>query len=164
MSGTVAGDGQPIVVRKYGNRRLYRTDLSRYVTLDELATMVRDDLEFVVVDAKTEDDLTGVVLAQVILEDEKRARGEGFPVDVLRQLIKLRRGAMLDFTNYHLPRLTRIYLEGRGAVGDSLDAAVALRPDAAETMLIGQLAAVREQLGQILDSLEVEEFEEEDHV
>jgi polyhydroxyalkanoate synthesis repressor PhaR len=150
-----------VVVRKYGNRRLYRTDESRYVTLDELATLVRDDVNFQVLDAKTGSDLTGVVLAQVILEEEKRSDGEAFPTELLRQLIRLRDPALADFVTHHLPRLTEIYLETRAATADSLDLVAAGEAEGGEAVIITQLAAVKEQLTQILEALEVEDISQD---
>lgn len=151
----------PVVVRKYGNRRLYRTDESRYVTLDELASLVREGLEFVVHDAKSGEDLTGVVLAQVILEEEKQSPGGAFPVPLLRQLIQLRDERLRNFVIYDLPRLTDIYLESQEATAETLDMAVRGSVDSGEAAVITQLASVKEQLAQILDSLELEEDDSE---
>ncbi|MGM0577002.1 MAG: polyhydroxyalkanoate synthesis regulator DNA-binding domain-containing protein [Myxococcota bacterium] len=148
---------EPVVVRKYGNRRLYRTDESRYVTLDELAKLVRDDVIFTVHDAKSGDDLTAVVLAQVILEEEKRSAGGALPVPLLRQLIRTRDERLSDFIIHHLPRLADIYLEATEATAESLDMAVAGGVHAGEAAVIAQLAAVKEQLTQLLDALELEE-------
>lgn len=79
-------DGEAVVIKKYANRRLYNTATSAYVTLDDLATMVREGVEFVVYDAKTNDDLTRQILTQIIFEEE--SRGEALlPVQFLRQLI-----------------------------------------------------------------------------
>lgn len=162
MARAAASSG-PVVVRKYGNRRLYRTDESRYVTLDELADLVRDDIDFEVHDAKSGVDLTGVVLAQVILEEEKRSEGGAFPVDLLRQIIRLQDEQLTDFIINHLPRLTEIYMEARAASEESLDvAATGAALDPGEAAIIGQLAAVKEQLEQILDSLELEDVDDED--
>lgn len=157
MGAGSRADG-PIVVRKYGNRRLYRTDESCYVTLDELAGLVRDDAEFVVQDAKTGEDLTGVVLAQVILEEEKRGVGGAFPHALLRQLIRLRDERLSDFVINHLPRLTHIFLESSEALADTLDIAAASEGSIAtgEGAVIAQLAAVKGQLDQVLDALEIE--------
>lgn len=146
-----------IVVRKYGNRRLYRTDESRYVTLEELARLVREEVEFNVLDARTGEDLTGVVLAQVILEEEKSQPGGAYPLPLLRQLVKLRDPALADFITHQLPRLTAIYLESRNAMEDSLDLVASGEAGTGEAVVISQLAAVKEQLEQILDALEVEE-------
>ncbi len=75
-----------IVIKKYANRRLYDTSASRYVTLDHLRELVKDGKNFQVVDAKSGEDLTRGVLAQIIFEEE--SKGETLlPVEFLRQLI-----------------------------------------------------------------------------
>ena len=80
---------EAVVIKKYANRRLYNTETSTYVTLDDLATMVRSDRDFVVYDAKTGDDLTHSVLTQIIVEQENRQGGQTLlPVPFLRQLIR----------------------------------------------------------------------------
>jgi len=79
------GDG-PITIKKYANRRLYNTATSSYVTLDHLCQMVKDDVDFVVFDAKTGEDITRSVLTQIIVEEE--AKGDNLlPIGFLRQLI-----------------------------------------------------------------------------
>ncbi|MCA3369707.1 MAG: polyhydroxyalkanoate synthesis repressor PhaR [Roseomonas sp.] len=78
----------PIVVKKYANRRLYNTETSSYVTLDDLAAMVRDGRDFVVYDAKSGEDLTRSVLTQIIVEQEGKGQSM-LPTSVLRQLIGL---------------------------------------------------------------------------
>jgi len=77
-----------IVIKKYANRRLYNTAKSSYVTLDDLAVMVRDGQDFVVKDAKSGDDITRSVLAQIIFEEESKGQNL-LPVKFLRQLIGL---------------------------------------------------------------------------
>jgi polyhydroxyalkanoate synthesis repressor PhaR len=81
-------DDAPITIKKYANRRLYNTAKSSYVTLDHLAQMVREGQDFVVYDAKTGDDITRSVLAQIIFEEESKGRNM-LPVNFLRQLIRL---------------------------------------------------------------------------
>jgi polyhydroxyalkanoate synthesis repressor PhaR len=85
-----AGDKrETVVIKKYANRRLYNTETSSYVTLEDLAQMVRSDRDFVVYDAKTGDDLTHSVLTQIIVEQEARSGGQTLlPVPFLRQLIR----------------------------------------------------------------------------
>jgi polyhydroxyalkanoate synthesis repressor PhaR len=79
---------EPIVIKKYANRRLYNTSKSSYVTLDHLAQMVRDGQDFVVNDAKSGQDITRAVLAQIIFDEE--AKGQTMlPANFLRQLIRL---------------------------------------------------------------------------
>lgn len=80
---------EPVVIKKYANRRLYNTETSTYVTLEDLAAMVRSDRDFVVYDAKSGDDLTHTVLTQIIVEQEGRSGGQTLlPVPFLRQLIR----------------------------------------------------------------------------
>lgn len=80
---------EPVVVKKYANRRLYNTETSTYVTLDDLASMVKAARDFVVYDAKTGDDLTHAVLTQIIVEQEGRMGGQTLlPIPFLRQLIR----------------------------------------------------------------------------
>jgi polyhydroxyalkanoate synthesis repressor PhaR len=76
----------PVVIKKYANRRLYNTSTSSYVTLDYLCKMVKDNVDFVVYDARTGDDITRSVLTQIIVEEE--AKGHNLlPTKFLRQLI-----------------------------------------------------------------------------
>lgn len=80
---------EAVVIKKYANRRLYNTETSTYVTLEDLAAMVRSDRDFVVYDAKSGDDLTHSVLTQIIVEQENRVGGQTLlPVPFLRQLIR----------------------------------------------------------------------------
>lgn len=80
------GDAEPVTIKKYANRRLYNTATSSYVTLDHLARMVRDGIDFVVRDAKTGEDITRSVLTQIIVEEE--AKGQNLlPIGFLRRLI-----------------------------------------------------------------------------
>jgi len=80
---------EAVVIKKYANRRLYNTETSTYVTLEDLAKMVRGDRDFVVYDAKNGDDLTHAVLTQIIVEQESREGGQALlPIPFLRQLIR----------------------------------------------------------------------------
>ncbi|QFU17781.1 polyhydroxyalkanoate synthesis repressor PhaR [Microvirga thermotolerans] len=81
-------DKQPTVIKKYANRRLYHTGTSTYVTLEDLAGMVRQGEDFVVFDAKTGEDITRSVLTQIIFEQENKEGQNLLPVTVLRQLIR----------------------------------------------------------------------------
>ena len=93
MADRKSGSGETVVIKKYANRRLYNTATSAYVTLEDLAKMVREGTEFVVYDAKSNDDLTRQILTQIIFEEE--SRGEALlPVQFLRQLIGFYGGQM----------------------------------------------------------------------
>ncbi len=78
---------ESVVIKKYANRRLYNTETSTYVTLDDLAEMVRSDRDFVVYDAKSGDELTHSVLTQIIVDQESKGQTL-LPVPFLRQLIR----------------------------------------------------------------------------
>lgn len=81
-----AAPAKPVVIKKYANRRLYNTATSSYVTLDHLCQMVKEGIDFVVYDAKSQEDITRQVLTQIIVEEE--AKGQNLlPISFLRQLI-----------------------------------------------------------------------------
>lgn len=78
---------EPVIIKKYANRRLYNTETSSYITLDALCEMVKQGKDFLVYDAKSGDDLTRSVLTQIIMEEE--AKGHNLlPIRFLRQLIQ----------------------------------------------------------------------------
>jgi len=83
-----SGADQPIVIKKYANRRLYNTATSSYVTLDHLCLMVQEGVDFVVYDAKSGDDITRSVLTQIIVEEEGKGQNL-LPIKFLRQIIGL---------------------------------------------------------------------------
>jgi len=84
----MAEDKEPVTIKKYANRRLYNTGTSTYVTLEDLAAMVKDGEDFVVFDAKTGEDITRSVLAQIIFEQENKEGQSLLPITFLRQLIR----------------------------------------------------------------------------
>ena len=98
----VESKDKPIIIKKYANRRLYNTDTSTYVTLDDLAEMVRIERDFVVYDAKSGEDLTHAVLTQIIVEQESKGQNL-LPVNFLRQLIR--------FYGNNIEKLVPSYLE-----------------------------------------------------
>ena len=77
---------KPVIVKKYANRRLYNTATSSYVTLEDLAKMIKDGGDFIVHDAKTGEDITRSVLTQIIVEQEQKGQNL-LPISFLRQLI-----------------------------------------------------------------------------
>ncbi len=79
---------EPVTIKKYANRRLYNTGTSTYVTLEDLATMVKAGQDFVVFDAKTGEDITRSVLAQIIFEQENKEGQSLLPIAFLRQIIR----------------------------------------------------------------------------
>jgi polyhydroxyalkanoate synthesis repressor PhaR len=79
---------EPVTIKKYANRRLYNTGTSTYVTLEDLAAMVKTGEDFVVYDAKTGEDITRSVLTQIIFEQENKEGQNLLPITFLRQLIR----------------------------------------------------------------------------
>ncbi|MBV8977022.1 MAG: polyhydroxyalkanoate synthesis repressor PhaR [Alphaproteobacteria bacterium] len=93
--------GEPIVIKKYANRRLYNTKTSSYVTLDHLCEMVKQGTEFEVRDARTGEDITRSVLTQIIFEEE--AKGQSLlPIKFLRQLIRMYGDSLQSFVPGYL--------------------------------------------------------------
>lgn len=92
---------EPIVIKKYANRRLYNTDTSSYVTLEDLCVMVKEGAEFIVYDAKSGEDLTRTILSQIIFEQE--SKGEHLlPTNFLRSIIGFYDNSLKDFVPHYL--------------------------------------------------------------
>ena len=96
-----AAAGEKVVIQKYANRRLYNKATSTYITLDDLAGMVREGVDFVVYDAKTGEDITRKVLTQIIFEEESRGQNL-LPIQFLRQLIRFYGDQMQAFLPSYL--------------------------------------------------------------
>jgi polyhydroxyalkanoate synthesis repressor PhaR len=109
------GHDGPVTIKKYANRRLYNTASSSYVTLDNLAEMVREGVDFVVYDAKTNDDITRSVLTQIIFEEESRGQNL-LPQQFLRQLIRFYGDSMQAF----IPGYLEASLDGFAKQQDQL--------------------------------------------
>src|SRR3974390_533966 len=88
MSETATKTAEPVTIKKYANRRLYNTGTSTYVTLEDLAAMVKVGEDFIVYDAKTGEDITRSVLTQIIFEQENKEGQNLLPIAFLRQLIR----------------------------------------------------------------------------
>jgi polyhydroxyalkanoate synthesis repressor PhaR len=104
----MAKSDEPVTIKKYANRRLYNTGTSTYVTLEDLAGMVKGGEDFVVYDAKTQEDITRSVLTQIIFEQENKEGGQNLlPVNFLRQLIRFYGDAM----QIMVPRYLEVSME-----------------------------------------------------
>jgi len=114
-----------ITIKKYANRRLYNTDASSYVTLEDLAEMVKAGNDFVVKDAKTGDDITRSVLTQIIFEEENKGQNL-LPINFLRQLIRYYGDSMQalvpSYLEFSLDSLTREQEKFQKQMADSLGA------------------------------------------
>jgi polyhydroxyalkanoate synthesis repressor PhaR len=115
----MAEDKEPVTIKKYANRRLYNTGTSTYVTLEDLATMVKDGEDFVVYDAKSGEDITRSVLTQIILEEDSKGRNL-LPIGFLRQLISFYDDQLHAF----LPRYLEVSMENFARHQDQIRAYV----------------------------------------
>ena len=112
------GDG-PITIKKYANRRLYNTATSSYVTLDHLCQMVQDDVDFVVYDAKSGEDITRSVLTQIIVEEE--AKGQNLlPINFLRQLISFYGDSMQWMVPRYLEHMMEAFSQNQDRMRQSM--------------------------------------------
>jgi polyhydroxyalkanoate synthesis repressor PhaR len=114
-----AGGKRPTVVKKYANRRLYNTATSSYVTLDDLAVMIRAGGDFVVYDAKTGEDITRSVLTQIIVEQEQKGQNM-LPISFLRQLISLYGDSMQFLVPGYLEQAMSAFARNQEQMRDSL--------------------------------------------
>ncbi|WP_281650301.1 polyhydroxyalkanoate synthesis repressor PhaR [Novacetimonas hansenii] len=126
----------PVVIKKYANRRLYDTERSTYITLDSLAAMVKDDRPFVVLDARTGDDITRGVLAQVILEEETKGRAM-LPIPFLRQLIRWYGDSRQDEVSEYLERMMDEFIARQAHTSPELSAL-----GAENAQIIGQVMSM----------------------
>ena len=114
---------QPIRVKKYANRRLYNTASSSYVTLDDLAALVKDGVDFVVTDAKNGEDITRSVLTQIIFEAENKGQNM-LPLNFLRQLIGLYGDSLQNIVPNYLDHTMRAFAENekqmRSQIADTM--------------------------------------------
>jgi polyhydroxyalkanoate synthesis repressor PhaR len=115
----MAANAPKIVIRKYGNRRLYDTSTSRYINLDELAAMVRNGKEVEVIDAATGEDLTRVTLTQIIAEESKD-HPAGLPLELLRQLIMATDRVRQDYLAWYLKSAFEGYQKIQSSLQSSL--------------------------------------------
>ena len=121
------GDKAPIVVKKYANRRLYNTATSSYVTLEDLATLVKEGGDFVVQDAKTGEDLTRSVLTQIIVEQEQKGQNL-LPISFLRQLISFYGDSMQFLVPGYLEQAMIAFAGNQDQMRDSLRATFGIFP------------------------------------
>jgi len=101
MAGSQATGEEPIIIKKYANRRLYNTKSSSYITLDDLSRMTRDGVDFQVLDAKTGADITHQILTQIIMEEESHGE-QMLPISFLRQLISMYGNSMQALMPHYL--------------------------------------------------------------
>jgi polyhydroxyalkanoate synthesis repressor PhaR len=139
--------GDPVIIKKYANRRLYNTETSSYITLDHIAQMTREGRHFLVFDARTGEDITRAVLTQIVMEEE--AGGQTMlPVNFLRQIISMYGDSMQAMVPHYLEASMAAFADNQTKFRDA-----ALKPfeqlarqnmalfEAATAMLTGQRPA-----------------------
>lgn len=110
---------EPIVIKKYANRRLYNTDTSSYVTLDDLCEMVKEGAEFIVYDAKSGEDLTRQILTQIIFEQE--SHGENLlPINFLRNIITFYDNNLKEFVPAYLDSTMQSFIKNQEQFQDMI--------------------------------------------
>ena len=142
-------EGDTIVIKKYANRRLYNPHSSSYITLEDLAKMTREGLEFTVVDAKSGDDITHSILTQIIVEEE--ANGEHIlPVSFLRDLISMYGNSMQSMMPSYLEASMANFRANQAKIAEAWQSGMAGNPFAkmAETNLAMMRAATDAFTGQ----------------
>jgi len=111
---------KPVIIKKYENRRLYDSTNSRYVNLEEVAQMVQDGRQVQVVDAATGEDLTRLVLTQIIVEQAKTP-GSAFPLDILRQMVAATNRAGQETALNYMKAMLELYQNAYRAIPSSLN-------------------------------------------
>lgn len=132
---------EPIVIKKYANRRLYNTDTSSYVTLEDLCTMVKDGAEFIVYDAKSGEDLTRQILTQIIFEQESQAAGGEhlLPINFLRSIIGFYDNSLKSFVPHYLESTMKTFSSNQEKMQEMMGVG--------NLNSFGQVAAQLEEIG-----------------
>ena len=141
---TAAKSAEPVTIKKYANRRLYNTGTSTYVTLEDLAAMVKSGEDFVVYDAKTGEDITRSVLAQIIFEQENKEGQNLLPIAFLRQLIRFYGDSMQML----VPRYLEVSIESLTREQEKF------RQQMAQTFSVGAFTSLEEQVRRNMEMFE----------
>ena len=122
-----SGNGDTVIIKKYANRRLYDTRSSSYITLEHLAQMTRDGVDFKVVDAKSGADITHSILTQIIMEEE--AGGEQMlPTNFLRQLIAMYGNSMQSMLPGYLEASMEHFRENQAKMRKAIEESIGSNP------------------------------------
>jgi polyhydroxyalkanoate synthesis repressor PhaR len=144
MPETVTKSAEPITIKKYANRRLYNTGTSTYVTLEDLAAMVKTGEDFVVYDAKTGEEITRSVLTQIIFEQENKEGQNLLPIAFLRQLIRFYGDSMQML----VPRYLEVSIESLTREQEKF------RNQLAQAFGVGAFTSLEEQVRRNMDMFE----------
>ncbi|MDJ0977726.1 MAG: polyhydroxyalkanoate synthesis repressor PhaR [Erythrobacter sp.] len=119
-----------ITIKKYANRRLYNTSSSSYITLEDLAKMVRENVDFQVLDAKSGDDITHSILTQIIMDEEANG-GQMLPVSFLRQLIGMYGNSMQNLMPSYLEASMTNFRQNQANIREAFEKGMSAGPLAA---------------------------------
>ncbi len=144
MPESMTKTAEPITIKKYANRRLYNTGTSTYVTLEDLAAMVKKGEDFVVNDAKTGEEITRSVLTQIIFEQENKEGQNLLPIAFLRQLIRFYGDSMQML----VPRYLEVSIESLTREQEKF------RQQLAQTFGVGAFPSLEEQVRRNMDMFE----------
>ena len=122
--------GDAVIIKKYANRRLYNTASSSYITLEDLARMVRENVDFQVLDAKTGDDITHSILTQIIMDEEANG-GQMLPVSFLRQLIGMYGNSMQALMPSYLEASMANFRDNQSKIREAFEKGISATPFAA---------------------------------
>ncbi|MBX9643344.1 MAG: polyhydroxyalkanoate synthesis repressor PhaR [Novosphingobium sp.] len=120
--------GETVIIKKYANRRLYNTKSSSYITLDHLAKMTREGVDFKVVDAKTGADITHQILTQIIMEEETVRGEQMLPVNFLRQLIGMYGNSMQGLVPHYLEASMEQFRSNQAKLREAFESSLAGNP------------------------------------
>ena len=120
--------GDSVIIKKYANRRLYNTQSSSYITLDHLAKMTREGVDFKVLDAKTGADITHQILTQIIMEEESASGEQMLPVNFLRQLIGMYGNSMQSMVPHYLEASMDHFRSNQNKLREAFEASIEANP------------------------------------
>ena len=119
---------EPVIIKKYANRRLYNTKSSSYITLDHLAKMTREGIDFKVLDAKTGADITHSILTQIIMDDESAGGEQMLPVNFLRQLIGMYGNSLQGLVPHYLEASMENFRNNQVKLREAFEASIEANP------------------------------------
>jgi polyhydroxyalkanoate synthesis repressor PhaR len=151
LGSSVQASTQPIIIKKYANRRLYNTETSTYITQADLALLIRLGREVEVVDAKTGQDLTRQTLAQIILEEEAKGASV-LPVNFMRQLIGFYDNSMQSILPHYLDMVMDVFKQNQQRMKDETNRTLGsfspfVQIEAMQTMQRQQLEQMQHVMG-----------------
>ena len=122
------GADDAVIIKKYANRRLYNTASSSYITLEDLARMVRENVDFQVLDAKTGDDITHSILTQIIMDEEASGGQQMLPVSFLRQLIGMYGNSMQALMPSYLEASMANFRDNQSKIREAFEKGMTANP------------------------------------